>query len=238
MKAETAKTKVNFNNQVTLLGEVIDDITLNHEFKGTKYYRFSLKVVRSSGTYDVIPVLFSEAFMEIIKNNVGKNIRVSGMYNSYNLHDEETNTNKLALNVSAKAVEEVDGEAEDSENNNSIMLQGFVCKKPNYRKTPLGKEITDLILAVNRNSSLSDYIPCILWGGAARYAEKFESGQKCIIYGRIQSREYTKKISETEVEKRLAYEVSVGKLIKVSNDTDDKETETTSEVADTNVAEE
>lgn len=94
---------------------------------------------------------------------------------------------------------------------NCITINGYVCKEPNYRKTPLGREITDMLIAVNRDYGKSDYIPCIAWGRNARFAGGFKIGTRVKLIGRIQSREYDKKISDTEFEKKVAYEVSVSK---------------------------
>ncbi len=108
--------------------------------------------------------------------------------------------------------EEYEQYAGENSRTNQIFLDGYICKEPVYRKTPLGREIADLLLAVNRPYGKSDYIPCICWGRNARYASTFQVGARCEVWGRIQSREYMKKLSEEEVEKRVAYEVSVSKL--------------------------
>lgn len=134
---------------------------------------------------------------------------VSGQFRSYNRHEEQKN--RLVLSVFVREVEFVEEEM-DGAKTNSILLDGYICKAPVYRKTPLGREIADLLLAVNRPYGKSDYIPCICWGRNARYASGFEVGAHVQVLGRIQSREYIKKISEIETEKRIAYEVSVSKL--------------------------
>lgn len=134
---------------------------------------------------------------------------VSGQFRSYNRHDEQKN--RLVLSVFAREVSFIEEEL-DGAKTNSILLDGYICKLPIYRKTPLGREIADLLLAVNRPYGKSDYIPCICWGRNARFASAFEVGEHVQILGRIQSREYVKKLSETETEKRTAYEVSVSKL--------------------------
>ena len=134
---------------------------------------------------------------------------VSGQFRSYNKHEEHKN--HLVLSVFVREVAFVEEEMDGAKTNN-IMLDGYICKQPIYRKTPLGREIADLLLAVNRPYGKSDYIPCICWGRNARYASNFEVGEHVQIFGRIQSREYVKKLTETETEKRIAYEVSVSKL--------------------------
>jgi len=136
-------------------------------------------------------------------------IMVSGQFRSYNRHEEHKN--RLILSVFVREVDFPENLPEN-EKTNYIFLDGYICKEPVYRKTPLGREIADILLAVNRPYGKSDYIPCISWGRNARYAGNFRVGERCRIWGRIQSREYMKKISEEEAEKRIAYEVSVSKL--------------------------
>jgi single-stranded DNA-binding protein len=139
----------------------------------------------------------------------GSLVVINGQFRSYNRHEEHKN--KLVLSVFAREVEFV-SEIGETIKTNQIFLDGYVCKEPIYRKTPLGREIADLLLAVNRPYGKSDYIPCICWGRNARYASNFQVGERCLVWGRIQSREYMKKIGEEELEKRVAYEVSVSKL--------------------------
>ena len=134
---------------------------------------------------------------------------VSGQFRSDNRHDEQKN--RLVLSVFVREVSFIEEELDGAKTNN-IFLDGYICKLPVYRKTPLGREIADLLLAVNRPYGKSDYIPCICWGRNARFASTFEVGEHVQIMGRIQSREYIKKLTETETEKRIAYEVSVSKL--------------------------
>jgi single-stranded DNA-binding protein len=134
---------------------------------------------------------------------------VNGQFRSYNRHEEDRN--RLVLSVFAREISFVEEELDGAKTNN-ILLDGYICKAPVYRKTPLGREIADLLLAVNRPYGKSDYIPCICWGRNARYASSFEVGEHVQVLGRIQSREYVKKLSEVETEKRVAYEVSVSKL--------------------------
>ena len=132
-------------------------------------------------------------------------------FRSYNRHEEQKN--RLVLSVFVREISFMEEEP-DGTKTNSIWLDGYICKEPIYRKTPLGREIADLLLAVNRPYGKSDYIPCICWGRNARYASGFEVGEHVQLLGRIQSREYVKRISDTETEKRVAYEVSVSKLEK------------------------
>ena len=133
----------------------------------------------------------------------------NGQFRSYNRHEEKKN--KLILSVFAREVDFLD-EMEDGIRSNQVYLDGYICKEPIYRKTPLGREIADVLLAVNRPYGKSDYIPCICWGRNARYASSFQVGERCVLWGRIQSREYMKRIDEENSEKRVAFEVSVSKL--------------------------
>lgn len=166
-------------------------------------------VRRLSSSEDRIPVMVSERLLDVTQDYTGEFIMVFGQFRSYNRHEEQRN--RLVLSVFAREVEFIEEELDGAKTNN-ILLEGYICKKPIYRKTPLGREIADLLLAVNRPYGKSDYIPCICWGRNARFASGFEVGEHVQILGRIQSRDYVKKISETETENRTAYEVSVSKL--------------------------
>ena len=201
--------KVIENNQVTIMGEVISDFSYSHEIFGEGFYMVDVRVQRLSESFDIIPIMVSERLLDVNADYKGMFISVSGQFRSYNRHEERKN--RLVLSVFAREVEFVD-EVEESARTNQIYLDGFICKEPIFRKTPLGREIADLLLAVNRPYGKSDYIPCICWGRNARYANNFKVGERCAIWGRIQSREYMKKLDEENVEKRVAFEVSVSKL--------------------------
>ena len=168
-------------------------------------------VKRLSNSKDRIPLMISERLIDVTKDYTGEFIMVNGQFRSYNRHEEMKN--RLILSVFVREITFVEEEPESSRTN-QIFLDGYICKQPVYRKTPLGREIADLLLAVNRPYGKSDYIPCICWGRNARYASGFEVGEHVQLLGRIQSREYVKRISDTETEKRVAYEVSVSKLEK------------------------
>ena len=202
--------KVFTNNQVTIAGEVVSEFTFSHEVYGEHFYIVNIAVCRLSNSYDVIPVMVSERLIDVTSDYRGCVLHVSGQFRSYNRHEE--NRNRLVLSVFAREAVLASQEDEDEQNPNHIFLDGYVCKHPVYRKTPLGREIADVLLAVNRPYGKSDYIPCICWGRNARFADKFEVGSHIQIWGRIQSREYQKKIAEDQYEKRVAYEVSVSKL--------------------------
>ena len=202
--------KVFTNNQVTIAGEVVSEFTFSHEVYGEHFYIVNIAVCRLSNSYDVIPVMVSERLIDVTSDYRGCVLQVSGQFRSYNRHEE--NRNRLVLSVFAREAVLASQEDEDEQNPNHIFLDGYVCKHPVYRKTPLGREIADVLLAVNRPYGKSDYIPCICWGRNARFADKFEVGSHIQIWGRIQSHEYQKKIAEDQYEKRVAYEVSVSKL--------------------------
>lgn len=201
--------KVIENNQVVIMGEIVGEFAFSHEIYGEGFYMVDVLVTRLSESADVIPLMVSERLLDVTKDYRGTKIMVTGQFRSYNRHEERKN--KLVLSVFAREIEFIE-EIGESSKTNQIFLDGYICKEPIYRKTPLGREIADLLLAVNRPYGKSDYIPCICWGRNARFASGFEVGTRCAIWGRIQSREYVKKISETEAERRVAYEVSVSKL--------------------------
>nr|MBQ8253455.1 single-stranded DNA-binding protein [Lachnospiraceae bacterium] len=201
--------KVIENNQVVVIGEIAGDFVYSHEIFGEGFYMVDLLVPRLSDSSDLIPLMVSERLMDVEKDYRGTTIMVSGQFRSYNRHEEHKN--RLILSVFVREVDFPE-DLPENEKTNFIFLDGYICKEPVYRKTPLGREIADILLAVNRPYGKSDYIPCISWGRNARYAGNFRVGERCRIWGRIQSREYMKKISEDEAEKRIAYEVSVSKL--------------------------
>jgi len=201
--------KVIENNQVTVMGEVISNFSYSHEIFGEGFYMMDVRVQRLSESYDVIPVMVSERLLDVTESYVGAYVCVNGQFRSYNRHEERKN--RLVLSLFAREIEFVD-EVEESAKTNQIYLDGYICKQPIYRKTPLGREIADILLAVNRPYGKSDYIPCICWGRNARYANNFQVGEHCAVWGRIQSREYMKKLDEEHIERRVAFEVSVSKL--------------------------
>ena len=201
--------KIFENNQVSIVGTIVSDFQYSHEVYGEGFYMVDVSVNRLSNFVDIIPVMVSERIVDVTKNYEGNLIYVLGQFRSYNRHEEKKN--RLVLSVFARELEFIEEESDELKSN-QIYLDGYICKEPIYRKTPLGREIADLLIAVNRSYGKSDYIPCICWGRNARYASGFEVGGHVQVYGRIQSREYVKKLSETEVEHRVAYEVSVSKI--------------------------
>ncbi len=201
--------KVIENNRVSIIGEVVSDFEFSHEVFGEGFYVLEVAVSRLSNQYDRIPLMVSERLVDVTRDYRGELVEVSGQFRSYNRH--EGTKNRLVLSIFVRDWNIVDDDNEFGKTN-QIYLEGFICKAPIYRKTPLGREIADLLVAVNRPYGKSDYIPCIAWGRNARFASGFEVGGKIKIWGRVQSREYLKKIDENEGEKRIAYEVSVSKL--------------------------
>ena len=197
------------NNKVSVIGEIVSDFSFSHEVFGEGFYMVDVAVSRLSQQADVIPLMISERLVDVSQDYRGQTVEAIGQSRSYNRH--EGVKNRLMLSVFVREIHFIE-EFTDYTKTNQILLDGYICKLPIYRKTPLGREIADLLLAVNRPYGKSDYIPCISWGRNARYAAGFTVGTRVRIWGRVQSREYTKKLSDTECEKRVAYEVSISKL--------------------------
>lgn len=194
------------NNKVYLAGEVQSAPVFSHEVFGEGFYEFQLSVLRLSNQTDILPVTVSERLLNQVDLTVGNRISVSGQFRSYNkLTDSRS---KLMLTVFARTIEDYDPEV----NPNIIQLDGYICKQPMYRTTPFKREICDMLLAVNRAYNKSDYIPCIAWGRNARYVNTLHIGDHIVVYGRIQSRQYVKVLSDGTEETRTAYEVSVSRL--------------------------
>ena len=195
--------KIIENNQVSMTGEIASPFTFSHEVFGEGFYMVDILVKRLSDSSDRIPVMISERLIDVTQNYEGEFVQVTGQFRSYNRHEEKRN--RLVLSVFAREVSFVE-EENDKAKTNQIFLDGYIWK------TPLGREIADMLIAVNRPYGKSDYIPCICWGRNARFASGFEVGGHVQIWGRIQSREYVKKLEGEVTQKRIAYEVSVSKL--------------------------
>ena len=210
------------NNYLTLVGKVTGEKRFSHEIYGEKFYVFDLAIARLSGNEDIIPITVSERIVNDETLAIGKKLLVKGQFRSYNSYENERN--RLILTVFAKDIIEVEEPEEDNEMakkdmiTNEVVLVGYVCKKPIYRQTPFGREIADLLLAVNRAYNKSDYIPSIAWGRNARLCQNLEVGTQVKIVGRVQSRTYEKKFEDGRVETRVAYEVSIGSLEVINND--------------------
>lgn len=192
-----------------MAGTVFTNPEFSHEVYGERFFIFKLEVPRLSETVDIIPVTISEKFLAGTPVETGIKLLISGQFRSYN--NFSSSGNRLVLTVFVRSIEVIDN-LEDYTSPNNVYLNGYICKPPVYRTTPFGREIADILLAVNRAYNKSDYIPCIVWGRNAKYAETLSIGDNIIIWGRVQSRDYQKKISEDEVENKTAYEISVSKL--------------------------
>ncbi len=199
------------NNKVYIKGEIVTEAKFSHEVYGEGFYEMDVLVKRLSGQADILPVTISERLIESGNLKVGKELSALGQFRSYNKQID--GKSKLMLTVFVREI--VDGES--SRNPNNIALTGYICKPPVYRTTPFNREIADVLVAVNRAYNKSDYIPCIAWGRNARFVKNLSVGEKIAISGRIQSREYQKKISEDEIVTLTAYEVSVCKLMAYDN---------------------
>lgn len=221
------------NNYLTLVGKVTGEKKFSHEIYGERFYVFNLEIARLSGNADIIPITVSERLVTDEMLTPGKNLLVNGQFRSYNSYDNEKN--RLILTVFAKDVVELEENNQEEENEmtkkdmvtNEVVLVGFICKKPIYRQTPFGREIADILLAVNRAYNKSDYIPTIAWGRNARFCQNLEVGTKVKLVGRVQSRMYEKKHEDGTVENRVAYEVSIGslELVEENDGTEIKENE-------------
>ena len=222
------------NNYLTLVGKVTGEKKFSHEIYGEKFYVFNLEIARLSGNADIIPITVSERIITDEMLMQGKQLLVKGQFRSYNSYDNEKN--RLILTVFAKDVVEVE-ENNEEENEmakkdtvtNEVVLVGYICKKPIYRQTPFGREIADVLLAVNRAYNKSDYIPTIAWGRNARFCQNLEVGTKVKLVGRVQSRMYEKKHEDGTVENRVAYEVSIGSLEIVDEDDTENKVESNQE---------
>ena len=198
------------NNKTVLAGKIVSAFRFSHEVCGEGFYIADLAVKRLSNSVDRLPVMVSERLACVEADFTGQNVLITGQFRSFNRHEE--NTNRLMLFVFVREMEFIN-ETVDESRNNQIFLDGYICKPPIYRKTPMGREITDLMLAVNRLYGKSDYVPCICWGRNARFAAGFAAGDRVQLIGRIQSRDYVKRFSGAEEEQRTVYEVSVINIV-------------------------
>lgn len=222
------------NNHLTLVGKVTSEKVFSHEIYGEKFYTFNIEIPRLSGSADIIPITISDRLIVGNILDIGNKVSIKGQFRSYNSYEGERS--RLVLTVFAKDIETlVETEAEKNVVRtdivtNEVVLIGYICKKPVYRKTPFGREIADILLAVNRAYNKSDYIPAIAWGRNARFCENIEVGTEVKVLGRIQSRNYEKKHEDGTVEQRIAYEVSLGSLEIISSE--EQNTESVNEEKD------
>ncbi len=219
------------NNYLTLVGKVTGEKNFSHEIYGERFYTFSLAIPRLSGNEDIIPITISERLFKEDTLQEGRKLLVKGQFRSYNSYENEKN--RLILTVFAKDVMEIEEKEDEEENEivkkdeitNEVVLTGYLCKKPIYRQTPFGREISDILLAVNRAYNKSDYIPCIAWGRNARFCQNLEIGNQVKVVGRVQSRTYEKKYEDGTSQTRVAYEVSIGSLEVIEEKKDEENEE-------------
>jgi len=207
-----------------LVGKVTSDKKFSHEIYGESFYIFDLEVARLSGNSDIIPITISERLILEKELEIGDKVAIEGQFRSYNSYENEKN--RLILTVFAKDIKYLSEEDEENSSekvSNEVTLIGYICKKPIYRQTPFGREISDILLAVNRAYNKSDYIPAIAWGRNARFCQNIEVGTKVKITGRVQSRNYEKKFEDGTIQTRTAYEVSISSLEIVNEEEENKE---------------
>ncbi|HAK43448.1 MAG TPA: single-stranded DNA-binding protein [Clostridium sp.] len=205
-----------FNNKIYLEGKVISDLEFSHEMYGEGFYNFEFEVSRLSDTSDILVITVSERLIAGIDVSIGSELVIDGQLRSYNKFVD--GANRLILTVFARDIRQLE---ERGKNPNQIFLDGYICKAPVYRTTPFGREIADMLLAVNRLYNKSDYIPTIAWGRNSRFCKSLEVGDNIRVWGRLQSREYQKKVTATEVVRKIAYEVSISKMERVTDENRD-----------------
>lgn len=206
----TMKDEKMENNGACVIGKIMSEFSYSHEMFGERFFRTDIHVCRTSGIMDTVPLMFSEKLADVNGDYSDNTVEITGQFRSYDRRED--GKSHLELSVFVQGIRFLEGECTDYWSNNRVYLKGFLCRLPVYRKTPLGRRICDVLLAVNRPYGKSDYIPCIAWGRDAVLASRLNVGSAVEVVGRIQSREYTKKLSETDTEMRVAYEVSVSKL--------------------------
>ena len=202
-------TNYSQNNYIMLVGKITSEKKFSHEIYGESFFNFDLEIPRLSGISDIIPITISERLIANFDLSLGKQVVIEGQFRSYNTYEDSKS--RLILTVFVKEIREK-GEDEEIKVPNEVQLVGHICRKPIYRKTPFGREIADILVAVNRAYNKSAYIPCITWGRNARFCENMQIGTELRLVGRVQSRPYEKKHEDGTVEQRTAYEVSISSL--------------------------
>ncbi len=215
-------TNYSQNNYIILVGKVTSEKKFSHEIYGESFYNFNLEISRLSGISDIIPITISERLIANFDLSIGKEVVIEGQFRSYNSYEDTRS--RLILTVFVKEIRER-GEDEEIKIPNEVQLVGHICRKPIYRKTPFGREIADILVAVNRAYNKSDYIPCITCGRNARFCEDIPIGTELKLVGRVQSRPYEKKHEDGTVESRTAYEVSISSLEFVNKDEEENKIE-------------
>lgn len=201
------------NNRVSLGGEIVSGFEFSHKRYGEEFYITKIAIERLSGALDIIPVMVSERLVDVSEDLTCSPVEVFGQIRSYTYYKN----GKIMLYMFAKEIFVHDA-SDGCRHRNNVILNGYICRPTIYRKTPFGREVTDIYISVNRKFNKSDCIPCIAWGRGARLSEKLNIGSMIHIAGRMQSREYKKKISNEEFESRVAYEVSISMIEEVSNE--------------------
>jgi len=199
-------------NIIEIRGRVADEFTFSHEVYGEGFYHFTVEADRLSESVDLLPVTVSERLLEGMSLAVGDLIDIYGQVRSYNNYNEQERRNRLLITIFAREITLVNEGPESHKNPNDVYLDGFICKKPVYRETPFGREIADILLAVNRSYNKSDYIPCICWGRNAKFAQTLKISDNVRVCGRLQSRSYQKKYDDGSVIDKTAYEISISKI--------------------------
>lgn len=215
-------TNYSQNNYIMLVGKITSEKKFSHEIYGESFFNFDLEIPRLSGISDIIPITISERLIANFDLSIGKQVVIEGQFRSYNAYEDSRS--RLVLTVFVKEIREK-GEDEDIKIPNEVHLVGHICRKPIYRKTPFGREIADILVAVNRAYNKSDYIPCITWGRNARFCEDMPIGTELKLVGRVQSRPYEKKHEDGTVETRIAYEVSISSLEFVNKEDEENHSE-------------
>ncbi len=202
------------NNNIEIMGEILKKPEFSHETHNEKFYSTVISVKRLSGDTDELELIISEKTINIEDVEVGKKYNIKGEIRSYNYYIKEEERRKLIITIFVKEMSIVENIENEEECKNELVIIGHICKKPIYRKTPFGREISDLLVAVNRVYGKSDYLPCIVWGRNAKFATQLEIGDKIKITGRMQSRSYNKEMGDKKITK-VAYEISAASLEKV-----------------------
>jgi len=199
-------------NNIEIRGVISSDFTFSHEVYGEGFYNFIVGASRLSESIDLLPVTVSERLISSMALAQGDLVDIRGQVRSYNNYIQEERRNRLLITIFAREIEQIDADSSALKNPNNVYLDGFICKKPVFRETPFGREIADILLAVNRSYNKSDYIPCICWGRNAKFASTLNISDNVRIGGRLQSRVYQKKYDDGSVVEKSAYEISISKI--------------------------
>lgn len=212
---ESKEMNVYNKNVLTVIGKIINNPTLSHETHGEKIYTFQIEIPRlNKDVKDILNVEVSDRAVDINSIHENDTVKINGQFRSFNRYNKEKGKVSLELFIFAKDIVKIEND-EEINNINKIELHGNLCKVPVFRHTPSGREISDLLVAVQRQYNRSDYIPCIAWSRNARYATKnLTVGTPVVIEGRVQSRNYIKHLDNGEEEKHTVYEVSCMRLDK------------------------